>query len=192
MEDIPFLDQSTVTSSDRLCFMILDHLKRLEDNLDEFRKEYIDAKRIEKYNELAKIVMDFIDHEHDGKYRIEYKYDEKEVMVFECGAETQLVISMCIKKLSRERILSIWEKIFPDKNITDLLNYWEEECNIDSFHVVWGFDHDTRDYEAHCRALETKSYGEEDVRKLLNELTLAEIVDITPVIEEVTYMPIQI
>lgn len=193
MEDM-LLDPSTVSATEKLCFMILDHCRRQEDALENFRKEYTDSKRIEKYNQIMSTVWSFINHEDDNnKYRVVFEYDEQSVMVFETyGTANQLAVSMCLKKLSNDRIKQIWSKLFPSHNIIDLLNYWEEECNINSHHLVWGYDHDASNYHEHDRVMNSKSYSEEDVKKLLTELTLLEIADIVPEIEEVTYKPIQI
>lgn len=123
MDDIPLLDMSTATTTDKLCFMILDHLRRAEDEFNQFRNEYIESKRIEKYNQVMAHVEKFIDREDDDKYHIMHEgYDPSTTMVFwKNEEEHQLAISITISKLSPERIRGIWNKLFPTSDIDTLL-----------------------------------------------------------------------
>ncbi len=194
MEDIPLLDQSTLTASDKLCFMILDHLKRQEDAFEDFRNEYINAKRFKKYTRIMKAAYTFLDHELDGTYIVKYKhnkghiYDERRFDFMVHGPETQIAVSMCIKNLSNDRINEVWNKIFPDHIIADVLEQYND-TDVDE-HIIWGYNYKLPG--TYKDAIDKKVYEDDDIKKLLNELTLKEIASIHPEIKVVTYRHIEI
>jgi len=57
------IDPTTISSTEKLCFMILDHLCRAEVEFEKFKNEYLESKRIEKYKEIMKCVEHFINYE---------------------------------------------------------------------------------------------------------------------------------
>jgi hypothetical protein len=186
MDDM-LIDLSTLSTTDKLCFMILDHLKRAEDEFDNFKSEYMDAKRLEKFNEVMKYVWNFLDNEDSEKYHVTKEYSD-DVMVFMCHGEwNQLAVSICIKRLSIERIKSIWVKLFPNHDIETLLHLWEEDGNYESEHIIYGYDHDDPKESLLIESMKKYEYSEEDVKRVLKEMTLTELVNIIPEITAITY-----
>ena len=189
MEDM-LIDPTTISSTEKLCFMILDHLCRAEVEFEKFKNEYLESKRIEKYKEIMKCVEHFINYEDNPKYHVTKEYSDK-VMVFWSNTEYQLAVSICIQNLPIDRIKSIWNKIFPNHDIEKILDFWEQEGNVGWRHILYGCDHDDRNEGILLEILTNKYfYSENDVEKLLNELTLIELAKITPEIYEVIYRPI--
>jgi hypothetical protein len=135
-----------------------------------------------------KCVWDFINNEDDDqKYHVVKEY-ATDVMVFMCHGEwTQLAVSICIKRLPTERIKTIWAKLFPNHDIDRLIQVWEEDGNNDSDHIIYGYDHDEPNETIIMERMKKYEYTADDVKTLINDLTLVELANIVPEIKEVTY-----
>lgn len=161
-----------------------ERIKEYYSKLENFHLEYLESKRIKKYNRVMQSVENFIDNQDLDEYTVtrEYYEDPDDITLYMChGDWNQLAISICIKKLSPDRIKSIWSKIFPSKDIDIILEDLEENCEWK--HVIYGYDHDKNS----PKVLQKYEYTEEDVKKLLEELSLSELANIIAEIREVTY-----
>jgi hypothetical protein len=94
MHDIPFLDQSTVTATERLCFMILGHLQKQEDDLSAFREEILQAKRTEKFYEVMKYVEEYVNSNEYGS--------------LQGGDLEQLAVCICIENMTLDRVKDVF------------------------------------------------------------------------------------
>lgn len=190
MENIPFLDQSRFSTTDKICLMIHDQLIRLEEDFYNFKIDILQAKRIEKFNEIRKCVDAFEngDDEDDGKYHIEFDYDPANMMVVWDGNGSQLPISICIKSLPRERVMKIWQKLFSMEKqnaIVTLIDDWNEEGFLNDDHILYCVNHDGPNECASLQRMTTNTYTDADVKAVLNELTLCELASIDPLIRVV-------
>ena len=161
--------------------------------IQEFQKDYIQSKVIKKYNNLKQCALAFFDRDSDAKYDITY-YNDRDEVFWTGGEEYQIMISMCIKELSQERIFKIWEKIFPNKNIKTILELWEENED-DSFsfnchHIVKGVEHDSPHEMEKLELLKQFIYDNEDVINLLKQLSMTEIAKIVPEITRIKYVSV--
>jgi len=204
MNELTFIDESTITSTDRLCFMILDHLKRQEDEFEKFKNEYMDSKRIEKLNEIKKEVMKFICREttttynednntfttieDNPRYNVSADPMARNTELFHTDEKSQLIISICIKNLPFVRIKSIWKKLFPSKEIDLIIDEWIHDgyCH-NSHHIIKGVDLNSIYKDHHLKTLDKYTYSKDEINMLLNELSLSELVNITPRIKTVIY-----
>lgn len=192
MMDDTFIDPSSISPTERLCFMILDHLRRAEDEFDKFRKEYTDSKRIEKYNEVIQCVERFINRkEYNEIYHVIHEgYNPETVMVFWSNEFNSLTMSILVKSLSRDRIQSLWPKLYPNHTTQVILDKLDEYSTCD--HTIYGFDHDSKDEDKYFQEAQKFWYDEKDIQALLNELNMCEIANITPKINCVTYSHIKL
>jgi hypothetical protein len=166
-------------------------LERFQD----FQKDFIQCKVIEKYNKLRKIVMQYINRDNDLNYIINYYNGEQDNIFFTPTEEYLIIINICIKKLSRERIINIWEKLFPEKDILTILDLYDEDFDgsyvVGGDHVILGVEHDSPNECDKLEILHKKfTYEEDDIFKLLNELSMIEVAKIVPRIDEITYVSI--
>jgi hypothetical protein len=113
-------------------------------------------------------------------------------MVFWSNKEHDLAISIIIKNLSKERITALWKQLFPTHDVDTLLEIWEEHHGIEWLHIVFGIDHDSPDEDKRFEKSKRLWYTEENVKSLLNELTMAEVININPQIYSVTLTNIEL
>ncbi len=170
------MDQATYT--EQMLRLILDEIKQLEGRFDQFKNDYTQAKRIEKFNEIMDCIYEYIENDEPNANKPRLCYD--------IG---QLFISICIKKLPRERILSIWNKIFPNHNIENILDECQGFCYQDNdHHVLVGIN------DVGCKQtldrFQQYIYSKVDMMKLICELSVTELAEIQPEINEVMYQPI--
>lgn len=197
MEDM-LIDSTTISTTDKLCFMILDHLRRAEDNFQAFKSEYLEAKRIEKFNqvmECVRVCSNNIIDETLENYIIDKEYNESDKDNYEKYRNfgTQLALSICTMRLSDERIKSIWNKVFPEKNIQYLLDLWDEDGRPYSFedHYILVHKYSSLDV-TYSSVIKSIEYTESDIKRLIEELSLVELSNIYPIIKFINYRIIKL
>jgi pyridoxal/pyridoxine/pyridoxamine kinase len=172
--------------------MILDHLRRAEDEFESYRMEVLDAKRIEKRNQIMDCAEAFINRDFNHKYIITHcGYNPHEGLLFWTNGEgNQLVLSMIIKRLPRERILAIWGKLFPSHDIQTMLDDWDNNGNFECEHFIYGYDHNTPHGCSYLDVLDKMTYTDNQIERLLKELTFLELCNINPKLLYVKYVHI--
>lgn len=190
MENVPFLDQSTFSTTDKICLMIHDQLIRLEEDFYNFKRDIVKAKSIEKFHDIKRCIDNFANNDQSDDDQYHVIRDHHDVMVAFDGNGAQFMISICLKHLSRERVIAIWEKLFSKekiKTILALLDEWQEEGFLNDDHIVYCVDHDGPNEMKHMKILDYYLYSDEEVKAVLSELTLFELADIRPEIQCVRY-----
>lgn len=172
-DNIPFLDQATVTSTERLCFMILGHLQKQEDDLAAFREEVLQAKRAEKFHEVMNYVEDYVD-----------KSDYGSIQGGDCE---QLAMCVCVENIPLERVKDIFRRVFPNKTVPKYKTVPEDEKESLCY-TVYHIDNDAScvEWESQSNAIKAVSFSEQDIKSLLSEMTMVEIANIVPKISGVS------
>lgn len=182
--DIPFIDQSTFTTTDKICMMIHDQLIRLEEEFFFFKQDIKHAKQTEKFNEIMRCVRDYVDNsDNSEKYHIYADYNPDNVVCVFDGNGTQLPMSICTKHLSHKRVQQIWRKLFPiakEKAMMALLDEWNDDGHENNDHVVYCVDHDGPEEMKHWDIMALYTYTDAEVKSVLNEMTMTEIAGIQP------------
>ena len=185
------MEQTKWPSTDKPYFVIMEHLKRMEEKFDKFMEDYVKSKQLEKFNEVMKAVWEYIEDQHSYKYAFKTDYDPCGGIFTTQGDWNQLPMSICIKHLARDRVLSMWKATFPKHDIQSLLDAWVERKIMDGDHIVYGYHFDSPNAQTYLDMMKKVSYDEEDVKVLLGQLTLAELASITPKISCISYTHIK-
>ena len=155
------------------------------EELLEFKEDFMAAERIKKFHKILEVVNEFLNNNRSSKYNV-IREVGTDVMVFFCDELGQLAISICTKVLSEDRIESIWKRIFPMHDF----QRWIDDSALSHvrYHLIYGFNHDHPKEQLYSNLSHHKVfYSEEDVQKLLAELSLAELANIVPKIQYVKY-----
>lgn len=174
--------------NNKLMLMILDRLECQDEALCallKFREEYTNAKRVEKFNQ----VMDRVEHfvENPGLYTVVRERECEELVFLDDSRLYQLAISIILKKLPRDRIIYICDRLCPDRDIASILQEWDAGCYDDDTHLLVGARPNSHQLDDCLVSLRSFGYKEEEIMAILNELTLTELANITPKIKIVRY-----
>lgn len=151
--------------------------------------EYIAAKRVKKYHQIMEYVYHIIDNKSKKMYWFTNEYDEENVRKFICNDEcTQIAVSICLKSLSRSRADEICEKVLPNHDMTTIVDQSYAEGNVPYEHTVYGYDMYSEKVDMYRKVMERFTFSHEDVKGVLNEMTIIELANIVPKIEHVTYV----
>ena len=190
-----------MSSSDRLCLMLLERLEKVETSYTKFQDDFIQYKRVTKHHEIMKYVEEFLRKHYEKPSELFVHYDssiiDKRNGIFN-DEDGQLAMSICVSQLSNERILDIWKAVLPYHNINAFIKAWDDDTfddqclsRFDYDFILKGVEHDSADEGRKLDLLNCEfTYEKQEIRKVLNQMTLLEIADIVPKIHSITYSSI--